>query len=302
MADCRISPGNGGIDTDPASGLFQLRRLWHADEQLCLAAADRGSPSSPRQSASASRAGRANWSPRCSGEASAASRPSIDPSGNWRSIRRLGLALLSLAEALLRVPDAANGRSTCSAISSAASIGALRNSAAIIASTLRVSSALTVRCAENTGAAKLRHLSAPLVRWGARSAMRIIGGEFVFAQSIEEALARARSPARGGDRYSFDMLGEAALTVADAQRYFNAYEHAIHAVGAAYRGLGPIAGGSVSVKLSALHPRYHYAQRERVLTELLPRLSAARAARHSAIESHWPSMPRKPNGSTSRSI
>ena len=68
------------------------------------------------------------------------------------------------------------------------------------------------------------------------------------------------------------MLGEAALTAHDAQRYFLAYRQAIHAVGAAYRGQGPLAGGSVSVKLSALHPRYGYTQHERIMRELLPRL------------------------------
>jgi RHH-type proline utilization regulon transcriptional repressor/proline dehydrogenase/delta 1-pyrroline-5-carboxylate dehydrogenase len=126
----------------------------------------------------------------------------------------------------------------------------------------------------------LRRRAAPLLRFGARRAMRVVGGQFVFAETIEAALSRAHSAPLRSYRYSFDMLGEAALTAADAQRYFSAYERAIHAVGASYRGLGPVAGGSVSVKLSALHPRYHYAQRERVLQELAARLrQLARLAR-----------------------
>src|SRR5690606_10698861 len=82
--------------------------------------------------------------------------------------------------------------------------------------------------------------------------------------------------------YSYDMLGEAALTADDAQRYFDAYRNAIDAIGAIAGGRGPRAGPGISVKLSALHPRYAHAQRERVLAELLPRLRelALLARRH----------------------
>jgi RHH-type proline utilization regulon transcriptional repressor/proline dehydrogenase/delta 1-pyrroline-5-carboxylate dehydrogenase len=103
-------------------------------------------------------------------------------------------------------------------------------------------------------------------------AIRALSDQFVFAHGIEAALARARRAAPQGYRYSFDMLGEAALTAHDAQRYFLSYRHAIDAVGVAYHGWGPVAGASVSVKLSALHPRYAYTQHGRVVRELLPRL------------------------------
>jgi RHH-type proline utilization regulon transcriptional repressor/proline dehydrogenase/delta 1-pyrroline-5-carboxylate dehydrogenase len=89
-------------------------------------------------------------------------------------------------------------------------------------------------------AAGWRSLTTPLVRKGMQLAIRGLSGQFVFGETIESALARARRVRRRGYRYSFDMLGEAALTAHDAQRYFLAYRHAIHAVGAAYRGHGPI--------------------------------------------------------------
>src|SRR5262249_39547797 len=131
----------------------------------------------------------------------------------------------------------------------------------MLAQTLRMSSALASPSASDPAElGALPRLAAALLRWGARRAMRVVGGQFVFAETIEAALARAHSRPMRSYRYSFDMLGEAALTAADAQRYFGAYERAIHAVGSAYGSLGPIAGGSVSVKLSALHPRFHYAQ------------------------------------------
>jgi RHH-type proline utilization regulon transcriptional repressor/proline dehydrogenase/delta 1-pyrroline-5-carboxylate dehydrogenase len=102
--------------------------------------------------------------------------------------------------------------------------------------------------------------------------MRIMGHQFVMGRTIAEALARSRKGANAAYRYSFDMLGEGALTQADGDRYLVAYRKAIDAIG----GTGPFAevfaAPSISVKLSALHPRYEHAKRERVLAELGPRL------------------------------
>ncbi|MGK9517967.1 proline dehydrogenase family protein, partial [Salmonella enterica subsp. enterica] len=88
--------------------------------------------------------------------------------------------------------------------------------------------------------------------------------------TIEEALARSRKGANAAYRYSFDMLGEAALTAKDAQRYLDAYRMAIHAIGRSVGGAPAdvFAAPSISVKLSALHPRYEHAKRARVLAEL----------------------------------
>src|SRR5690606_28009628 len=120
----------------------------------------------------------------------------------------------------------------------------------------------------------------PVIRLAVRQAMRIMGHQFVMGRSIGEALARSRKGANAAYRYSFDMLGEAALTQRDADRYLKAYGDAIDAIG----GTGPfsdaITAPSSSVKLSALHPRYEHAKRERVLAELAPRLlQLARQAR-----------------------
>src|SRR5688500_15030337 len=114
----------------------------------------------------------------------------------------------------------------------------------------------------------------PVIRLAVRQAMRIMGHQFVMGRTISEALARSKKGANAAYRYSFDMLGEGALTMRDALRYQQAYRDAIHAIG----GSGDFAGGevfaapSISVKLSALHPRYEHAKRERVLAELGPRL------------------------------
>ena len=112
----------------------------------------------------------------------------------------------------------------------------------------------------------------PVIRLAVRQAMRIMGHQFVMGRTISEALARSRKGANAAYRYSFDMLGEGALTQADGDRYLEAYRKAIDAIG----GSGPFAdvfaAPSISVKLSALHPRYEHAKRERVLAELGPRL------------------------------
>lgn len=103
-------------------------------------------------------------------------------------------------------------------------------------------------------------------------AMRLMGEQFVTGETIAEALANARKLEEKGFRYSYDMLGEAALTEADAQAYLVSYQQAIHAIGKASNGRGIYEGPGISIKLSALHPRYSRAQYERVMEELYPRL------------------------------
>ncbi len=102
--------------------------------------------------------------------------------------------------------------------------------------------------------------------------LRLMGEKFVRGQTIEEALANSRTLEARGFRHSFDMLGEAATTAADAQRYFEAYRQAVHAIGRSSGKRGVQAGPGISIKLSALHPRYSRAQLGRVMNELLPRL------------------------------
>ena len=110
----------------------------------------------------------------------------------------------------------------------------------------------------------------PVIRLAVRQAMRIMGHQFVMGRTIDEALARSRKGVNADYRYSFDMLGEGALTTKDAARYLEAYRQAIHAIGRTGPFADVFAAPSISIKLSALHPRYEHAKRARVMKELAP--------------------------------
>ncbi|MFC6189372.1 bifunctional proline dehydrogenase/L-glutamate gamma-semialdehyde dehydrogenase PutA [Pseudoxanthomonas mexicana] len=110
----------------------------------------------------------------------------------------------------------------------------------------------------------------PVIRLAVRQAMRIMGHQFVMGRTIDEALARSRKGGNADYRYSFDMLGEGALTTKDATRYLEAYRQAIHAIGRTGPFADVFAAPSISIKLSALHPRYEHAKRARVMKELAP--------------------------------
>jgi RHH-type transcriptional regulator, proline utilization regulon repressor / proline dehydrogenase / delta 1-pyrroline-5-carboxylate dehydrogenase len=114
----------------------------------------------------------------------------------------------------------------------------------------------------------------PVIRVAVRQAMRIMGHQFVMGRTIEEALERSESKDGRGYRHSFDMLGESALTTADAERYFESYKAAIQAIGARGPYQDLTAAPSISVKLSALHPRYDIANRARVMAEMQPKVLA----------------------------
>jgi RHH-type proline utilization regulon transcriptional repressor/proline dehydrogenase/delta 1-pyrroline-5-carboxylate dehydrogenase len=142
--------------------------------------------------------------------------------------------------------------------------------------------------AEHDLRSALRRLAArsgePLVRQAVTGAMRILGRQFVIGRTIEEAIERARELERHDYRHSYDMLGEAARTAGDAERYIAAYDRAIAAIGKSVWGRDVTEAPGISVKLSALHPRYEMAQRDRVLSELAPRLlDLARHARRVGI-------------------
>jgi RHH-type proline utilization regulon transcriptional repressor/proline dehydrogenase/delta 1-pyrroline-5-carboxylate dehydrogenase len=93
-----------------------------------------------------------------------------------------------------------------------------------------------------------------------------------MGETIEEATERAKEKEAKGYAYSYDMLGEGARTMEDAERYFDSYMKAIHAIGRAANGRGPIKSPGISVKLSAIHPRYEFTHRQRVMEELVPKL------------------------------
>ncbi len=193
-----------------------------------------------------------------------------------------GVALMCLAEALLRIPDAATrdalirdkigdgnwqqhlGQSSSLFVNAAA--WGLLLTGKLVATHSASGLTATLRRAMARG-------GEPLIRKGVDMAMRMMGEQFVTGETIDLALAAARLREAQGFRYSYDMLGEAAITAADAERYLAAYEHAIHAIGRASAGRGIVDGPGISMKLSALHPRYARAQVDRVMAELYPRVS-----------------------------
>jgi RHH-type transcriptional regulator, proline utilization regulon repressor / proline dehydrogenase / delta 1-pyrroline-5-carboxylate dehydrogenase len=194
-----------------------------------------------------------------------------------------GVALMCLAEALLRIPDVATRdaliRDKIAGGDWSAHLGGGR-SLFVNAATwgLVVTGKLTATVNDHGLGAALTRLIArcgePVVRRGVDMAMRMMGEQFVTGQTINVALRRSYTLEQRGFRYSYDMLGEAAMTAADAQRYYRDYEAAIHAIGKVAAGRGIYEGPGISIKLSALHPRYARAQAGRVMTELLPTVRA----------------------------
>src|SRR5580658_8769375 len=186
-----------------------------------------------------------------------------------------GLALMVLAEALLRVPDAATADRLIEDKLAAGRWldGDLKSTTILVSAsawTLGIASRVIHpgETPETILDAVVRRVGLPAMRAATRQAMRLIGSHFVLGQTIEEALARARTHA--DFRYSFDMLGEGARTAADAEKYFAAYSRAIAAIGASAGNAASPGRPGISVKLSALHPRYEPISRERVLKELIP--------------------------------
>jgi RHH-type transcriptional regulator, proline utilization regulon repressor / proline dehydrogenase / delta 1-pyrroline-5-carboxylate dehydrogenase len=190
-----------------------------------------------------------------------------------------GLALMVLAEALLRVPDARTAdqfiedklghgdfvhhETKSSAFLVNASAWALGMSARVIQ---------PGETPQGTLGRLAKRLGVPAVRAATRQAMRLMGSHFVLGETIESALARAKPHSASAPRYSFDMLGEGARTAADAERYFRSYAAAIEAIGRAADDRPLPDRPGISVKLSALHPRFEALSHRRVMSELVPLL------------------------------
>jgi len=219
-----------------------------------------------------------------------------------------GVLLMCVAEALLRIPDQDTAdRLIRDKLGDADWERHLGQSGSVLVNASTWGLMLTGRLVQLNDLARgdLRHalrrmvgrLGEPVVRLAVRQAMRIMGHQFVMGRTIDEALARANKGASAGSRQSFDMLGEGALTMTDARRYLQAYHDAIQAIGAHHRRAQPgpdragvpaaeavLAAPGISIKLSALFPRYEHAKRERVLAELAPvLLDLAQAARAQGI-------------------
>ncbi|HXH02728.1 MAG TPA: bifunctional proline dehydrogenase/L-glutamate gamma-semialdehyde dehydrogenase PutA, partial [Candidatus Competibacteraceae bacterium] len=191
-----------------------------------------------------------------------------------------GVVLMCLAEALLRIPDAeTRDKLIEDKIGSADWEKHLGKSESLFVNASTWGLMLTgrmIKLKDSEGVFKrlVQRSGEPVIRQAITQAMRILGRQFVMGRTIKEALERARSAEKVGYRHSYDMLGEAARTAKDAERYFQAYQQAIDAIGKEAAGRGPIAAPGISVKLSALHPRYELAQGERVMRELVPKLKA----------------------------
>ncbi len=206
-----------------------------------------------------------------------------------------GVVLMCLAEALLRVPDTETAdRLIADKIGGAQWQRHLGQSESLFVNASTWALMLTGNIVRLDDAAKwdfeniwgklVARSGEPVIRQAVTYAMRILGRQFVLGRTIEEALKEARPLASRGYRFSFDMLGEAAYTRADAARYYNSYRNAVAAIAAAWpnKNESIFERPSISVKLTALHQRYEYVKRERVMAELLPQLVALSAEARAA--------------------
>ncbi|MFV2052067.1 bifunctional proline dehydrogenase/L-glutamate gamma-semialdehyde dehydrogenase PutA [Aliiroseovarius sp. YM-037] len=191
-----------------------------------------------------------------------------------------GIALMCLAEALLRVPDADTIDALIEDKIAPSDWGkhlGHSSSSLVNASTWALMLTGKVLDDENPGVARHLHgavkrLGEPVIRAAVSRAMREMGRQFVLGETIQSAMKRAEGMEAKGYTYSYDMLGEAARTDADARRYHLSYSRAISAIAAACNSSDIRENPGISVKLSALHPRYEVAQKDRVMDELVPRV------------------------------
>ncbi|WP_461519158.1 bifunctional proline dehydrogenase/L-glutamate gamma-semialdehyde dehydrogenase PutA [Porticoccus sp.] len=202
---------------------------------------------------------------------------------------REGIALMCLAEALLRVPDEATAdrliaekiregdwgshRGHSESLFVNASVWGLMLTGSVLPLDREVSE-------DTPGWIKrlVNRLGEPVVRRAMMQAMRIMGSQYVMGRTLPEAMARGRGELPEATTFSFDMLGEGARTEEDAKRYFESYSEAIRQIGTANRADSVMTSDGISVKLSALHPRYQYSQHDAVMTELLTRIRALAVA------------------------
>jgi len=194
-----------------------------------------------------------------------------------------GVVLMCLAEALLRVPDKSTQdaliRDKISQGKWSAHLGASDSLFVNASSWGLLITGNMVNYSDTTHEARfgllkktIGRLGEPVIRKSMNFAMKIMGKQFVMGETIEAATERAIGKEQIGYVYSYDMLGEGARTMADAKRYFQAYVEAIHVIGKAAKNRGPIKSPGISIKLSAIHPRYEFTHKARVMNELVPKL------------------------------
>ena len=195
-----------------------------------------------------------------------------------------GIVLMCLAEALLRVPDAATvDRLINDKITSADWSRHLGHSdslfvnastwAFMLTGNLLAAKDSTERDFRSTMTGILGRTGEPVIRRAVTHAMKLLGRQFIMGATIDDGIERAKAYEKQGYRFSYDMLGEAARTMADAEYFFGSYSNAIKRIGAA-SDAGPIKGPGLSVKLSALDPRYSFSHYERTMENMLPKMRA----------------------------
>ena len=201
-----------------------------------------------------------------------------------------GIALMTLAEALLRVPDSSTIDALIDDKITPSNWGRhLGHSSSSLVNASTWALLLTGKVLDDTppglsGQLRglLKRVGEPVIRAAVARAMREMGRQFVLGRDIIEAMQRAKTKEAEGFGYSYDMLGEAAMTANDAEAYFQSYHAAIKAISTNSTHVHPADNAGISVKLSALFPRYEFSQRERVLAELTPRILALAKAAASA--------------------
>jgi len=201
-----------------------------------------------------------------------------------------GVVLMCLAEALLRIPDKiTTDRLIRDKLGGGDWVSHLGNSESLFVNASAWGLLLTGKVVSykdedqqaNVLKRAINRLGEPVIRSSIRIAMQIMGAQFVMGTNIQSALKRARAQEAQGYQYSYDMLGEGARTMEGADRYLQSYHQAIEKIGQSANERGPLLSPGISVKLSAIHPRYELAQRNRVISELVPRLKQlAVAAKH----------------------
>ena len=194
-----------------------------------------------------------------------------------------GIALMCLAEALLRVPDNETideliedkiAPSSWSRHLGKSSSPLVNASTWALMLTGKVLNDETSQGMAQILHGMVRRLGEPVIRVAVKSAMKELGNQFVLGETIADAMKRAEPLEANGFTFSYDMLGEAAMTAKDADRYFLAYSHAIKAIGTNASSADLRENPGISIKLSALHPRYEVSQRHHVITELVERTLA----------------------------
>ncbi len=194
-----------------------------------------------------------------------------------------GIALMCLAEALLRIPDNATAdqliKDKVADLNFEQYLGQSHSTfvnattwGLLLTGKIMHENELPSQTLSQTLKKLLEKSSAPLIRRLINQAMKVMAKQFVIGRNIEEALIRSQKGASKGYTYSFDMLGEAARTLKDAERYFESYKRAIFAVGKNQSGADITKNPGISVKLSALHPRYEFTQQEIVVPFLVGKL------------------------------